>query len=195
MGISINNIAQQIQKKTGKGTPQEVRQDVRKSYATAVRNYWFENKKNDVGELDGALIIPFTDTPILDTNLNYYYINLQSTYVQLPQECGIVRVCYVSEPDKDFILTNVANVGSLNSIKAGVMGGRQLYYTEGMRMYFPRMTATTNLPVISRFALALDNIDVDASLNISPDLQDIIVQMCIAKYNPPTEVPINEKIK
>jgi hypothetical protein len=193
---SLYNLAQQIQSKTGgKGTWQELISDVKKTYAFVVKQIWYENKGQGVGEVDGAFIIPFLNQqPIINTTTNTYYIDLLSSYVTLPQEGGVVSVSYMGSPNTNFVLTNAGSVGRLSNITAGVMGGRQLYYIEGMKMYFPRMNRATSLPLITRFAVALDNVDVDESLNIPPDVQEQIVNLCIQKYLPQAEM-INQNIK
>ena len=195
MAISLYNLAQQSQKLTGKASWQEVIQATRNAYAYVVKGIWFENKKMDVGTIDGGFIISFPDQqPILDQTTSSYYINISSTYLQLPQESGIVSVSYMSSINTNFVLTNSGTVGRLSRIKAGVMGGRQLYYTDNMRMYFPRMNDATKLPVMVRLAVALDSVDVDSPLNISPNVQAQIVQMVVQLYNP-TVQQVNENIK
>ena len=194
---SLYNIAQQVVLKTGKGYWQEVIQDVREAYASAVKQIWYENKKMNIGELDGAFIIPFTEqTPLLDDTTCKYYLDLTSSYVQLPQEGGLVSVSYMSAPDVNFVLVNAGTYGRLKNIKAGLMGGRQIYYAENAKLWFPRMTDTTNMPLIVRLGLAIDDYDVDKPINVPNNVQEQIVQMCVQKYvTPPTETPINKAIK
>jgi hypothetical protein len=197
MAVSLYQLAQRVQRKTGKGTWNEVIADVRSCYAFVVKNVWFENKKMDIGELDGSFIIPFyNQMPILDTTTNLYSVDLQSNYVQLPQEGGLVSVSYMNKPNTNFVLVNAGTASRLSNIKAGVMGGRQTYYVLNTKMYFPNMNNTTNLPVLVKLGCAIDNYDVDATINISPNLQEQIVDMCIAKYiQPNIDEPINAKIK
>jgi hypothetical protein len=193
--VSINNLAQQVLKKTGRGSLQEIRQDVRKSYAFAVKQLWYEAKKEGVSELNGAFIFPFVDhQPILDEAQNRYYIDLQSNYIDLPQEGGLVSVSYMSCPETNFVLCNAGSVGRLSRIKAGLMGGRQLYYPESTKLYFPRMISTSALPLIARIGIAIDDYDVDANINIPLNVQEQIVQSVIMKYATVPE-SINEAIK
>lgn len=193
MGVSLNNIAQQVQVQTNKGSWQEIRQSVREAYAFIVKSIWFENKKMDVGELNGNFIVTFTNqTPAIDPVINQYYVDISSTYLDLPQECGIISVCYMTEQNINFVRTNAGSYSRLSRITAGVMGGRQLYYVDNMKMYFPRMVQPKD--VMLRLALALDNIDVDAPLNVSPDIQKQIVDMVVAVWNPQVAQP-NEKIR
>ena len=193
MAVTLYQLSETIKKSVPKGSWQELINEVRKAYAFVVKAIWFENKKVDVGELDGAFVITFKNqTPVLDAVEGRYYIDLQSTYIQLPQESGIVSVCYMTEPNVNFVLTNAGTVGRLSRIKAGVMGGRELYYVDNKKMYFPRMRASKD--VMLRLGLALDNYDVDEPLNIPTNVQEQITQMVIAKYVPQV-APINEKIK
>ena len=181
--ITLYNIAEQVKAKTGKGTWQEVIQEVRNAYSYIAKGIWFENKKNDVGEVDGAFVISFKNQqPKLDTDLNKYYVDISSTYLQLPQECGVVSVSYMSEIETNFVMVNSGSYGRLSRIKAGVMGGRQLYYVDNMKMFFPRMTNITSTPLMVRLALALDEVDVDAPLNISATIQESIVNLVVSKY-------------
>jgi hypothetical protein len=192
---TLYNIATQVQRLTNKGSWQEILQSVRNNYAFVVKGIWFENKKMDVGTIDGGFIISFPDQqPIKDIITNKYYVNISSTYLQLPQESGIVSVSYMSEPDTNFVLTNSGTVGRLSRIKAGVVGGRQLYYTDNMKMVFPRMTNTTSLPIMLRLAVAVDTIDVDEQINISPNIQAQIIQLVVQQFTTSVQ-PINENIK
>jgi hypothetical protein len=197
MATSLYSIAQRVQLKTKKGSWQEILADVRSTYAYVVKSIWFENKKMDIGELDGSFIIPFYDqTPILDSVSNLYYIDLQSSYVQLPQEGGLISVSYMNTPNTNFVLVNAGTASRLSNIKAGVMGGRQVYYVLNTRMFFPNMSNTTNLPLLVKLGCAIDDYDVDAIINIPNNLQEQIIDMCILKYNTPAmDKPINEQIK
>jgi len=200
MGISLYNLAQQVTTKTGKGTWQENIQAVRNAYSFIVKREWYTAKGLDVNEINGAFIVSFKNQiPTFDSDLKQYYIEIPSTYLGLPQENGINSVAYMSELDVSFVMCNIATVGRLNSIKAGVMGGIQIFYVTNdssgsMRMYFPRMNSQTALPIFLAFTLALDTYDIDAPLNIPADIQNDIVNMVIALYTP-QQTPINEQIK
>lgn len=192
---SLNNITQQVQRQTRKGTWQEILKEVRKAYASAVKLMWYESKSQDIHEINGEFQIPFENQqPVLNPTNNRYYIDINTSYLGLPQESGIVSVAYMSAMDDYFVLCNAGTVGRMNEIQAGCMGGSQLYYTQNDKMYFPRMNQSTALPINLILALGLDDYDVDAPINIPDNIQKTIVDMVVQVYTP-VQQAINENIK
>ena len=198
--ISLYNIAQQAQRKIEKASWQEILQATRNCYASVVKQEWYEAKGLDVNEIQGAFIVTFKNIKIqLDKDLNQYFIEIPSTYLGLPQENGINWVCFMTDLDNCFVMCNAGTIGRMNQIQAGVMGGDQLYYVvnsdNSMRMYLPRMNNECCLkPILLRLTLALDTYNVDAPLNVPPNIQKQIVDMVVASFAP-LSAPINENIK
>lgn len=195
MSTSLFKIAEQCKSALGgKERIQDLLAAAVDCYSGLVRKSWWENKNANCHEVDGAFIITFPNIePILDLNVDQYYIVIPSSYLQLPEESGIISVGFAKGQDKNFVLTGAGTWARLMSIKAGVMSNRQLYYVENTKMYFPKMTNTTNGNIMLKFALALDNIDPDAELNIPRSIIVDIVNIVVQRYAP---VPpkIDEKI-
>lgn len=188
---TLYKIAEQVLSRVGSGSVQIYISDVVDAYAYFVKAQWYENQKSDVKEVDGQFIVTFGTkeklTPILDEAVAQYYIENPSSYVSLPAESGIVFVGFAKGQNKAFVRTGAGTYGRLQNTLAGVMGGRQTYYEEGAKTYFPKMTAATNGDVIMKLAVALDNIDVEEPLsiprNIVGDIVDRVVQKRIPKAN------------
>jgi hypothetical protein len=162
-------------------------------YASAVAKEWYQAKAEGVSEVSGIFLVPFKNiVPVLDNDNCMYYITNPSSYVNLPCEYGINFVGYEKEK-KGFVRINAGSLGMFASIKAGILGGGQTYYVEGTRTYFPKMTNLTNGNIMVRYTIAFDSMDVDADLNIPPNVASNIVDMVIAKYAQKTPV-IPEKL-
>lgn len=192
---SIYNLAEKSHILLGKGDMQSLISATIDAYATAAKMAWYENKADSSSEVDGVFLYTFGKTspltPILDLSTDEYYIVIPSSFLRLPHEMGINSVSYLKDR-KDFI--RVTSSAIWNGLKASVLGGRQTYRIEGIRMYFPKMTCDNVCDLLLKMAIALDTIDTRESLNIPPDMQDKIVQMVIAKFAP-QEKPIPENLE
>jgi len=182
---SIYQIAEKCRLILGKGSIQALTSYVKDAYASVVKASWYENKQNDVSEVDGVFIYTFTDVvPILDISRDQYYIVVPSSYLRLPNEMGINMVCFMKGQSSPFVRLNSGSVGMWANIKANVLGGGQTYFIEGARAYFPKMTSLTNANLMLKMAIALDSVDVEEQLNIPPDVVDSIVTMVVQKIAP-----------
>jgi hypothetical protein len=155
--------------------------DVASAYATVARQRWFENTQFDEQEVDGAFVTTFKNLePILDLSTDQYYIIIPSTYLNLPHQSGIAWVSNMLDRTS-FVKVN--NWGLFSGIKAGLMGGRQVYSVEGNRMYFPKMRKEdSECKIILKLAIALDNVDPYEELNIPSDIEDAIVKEVVSVY-------------
>ncbi len=155
------------------------------AYSSQVRLSFYENKNDGVSEIDGAFIFTFKDqVPVLDISTDIYYIVIPSSYLRLPHEMGINMVAFAKGQTKEFIRVGSGSVSMWANLKAGLLGGSQTYLVEGNRMYFPKMTNTTNGNLLLKLAVALDNVDVDEELNIPRSIVDTIVSMVVNKFRP-----------
>lgn len=188
---SLYELAEKCKYRIGGGDYQALMSFVVDAYASVVKNAFYENKTDGIAEIDGEFIYTFgkkTDlTPVLDDKTNEYYIDIPSSYVRLPHEYGINSVSYMMGQQTQFIRVMTGSYGMWQNIKAGVLGGRQTYYVEGAKMYFPKMTAFTKANILLKIAIGLDTADIDEPLNISRDLVDQIVNMVVAKFVPQKE--------
>ncbi len=165
-------------------------------YGSLVKKEWYENKAIDCSEIDGVFITVFGKntplTPSLDISTDMYYITIPSSYLRLPHEMGINMVSYVKAQTGEFVRVGSGSISMWNGLKASVLGGRQTYFVEGIKMYFPKMTAFTLNNILLKMTIALDAIDEEEDLNISPNIVDMIVNGVITKFQPkPDVVPEN----
>lgn len=189
MATSIFMLAEKAKDILGKGDIQALASACIDAYAVVVKQGWYENKQDGTSEVDGAFVYTFKNVaPILDLDLDKYYAVIPSSYVRLPHEMGINYVSLMANQNKPFMRLNSGSIGMWSNLKSNVLGGHQTYYVEGIRMYFPKMTNVSNGNILLKLSIALDNVDVDETLNIPPDMASMIVDMVVAKYQPKPEV-------
>lgn len=158
------------------------------SLGSATKAQWYENKQDGISEIDGIFIYTFGKTtfltPVLDDGVNMYYITTPSAYVRLPNEMGIVMVSFLQGQTLPFVRINAGSVGMWARLKASVLGGSQTYFSEGSRLYFPKMTATTNGNILLKLAGGFAGVDVREELNLPPDVISQVVMMVNQKFQP-----------
>jgi hypothetical protein len=157
------------------------------AYGYIAKQQWYESVAQDSQEIDGSFLNVFSNlTPILDLDRDLYYIILPSTYLILPHEMGIAWVSHMKER-KSWV--RVQNWGMFAGLKASLLGGRQVYEIEGIRMWFPKMTKEiSDCPILLKLAIAYDTIDPYEEINIGPniinDIINIVTKPYMVKYNP-----------
>lgn len=178
-------MAEQVQSSIGRGELQELIEAVRQSYASAVKLLWYENKKAELSEIDGAFVYSFKNlVPALDSDTGYYQIEIPSTYIALPHEMGVVSVSYMKSQNRPFVRIANGALGLFANLKSFVMGGNQVYFVDQKYMVFPKMTGLQVGNILLKLAVAVDTVDPEEEMNIPPNIQDQIVQMVIQKFNP-----------
>jgi len=190
---SLSKIAEQVKYILGFGDMQPILASVIDCYSSVVKKEFYENKSDGMSEIDGAFIYTFKKiVPVLDIDVDQYYIKIPSSYLRLPHEMGVNYVGFALGQTKPFVRINSGSIGMWNGLKAAVLGGSQTYYIEGNLMYFPKMTSSTNGDILLKLAIALDTEDVDFELNIPRSMVDNIVNMVLAKFQP--KQPVQEKV-
>lgn len=189
MSTSLYKLAEQTKSLVGeRAEMQELIESVRQSFGSAVKLLWYENKKNELSEIDGAFVYTFGKDPAivpeLDTRTKQYFIPIPSTYISLPHEMGIVQVSYMESQDAPFARLANGAWGLFAGLKSSELGGVQPFYSEGMKIYFPKMKSTEVGEILLKLSIGLDGIDVRENLNIPLNIQDQIVNMVIQKFNP-----------
>jgi hypothetical protein len=190
---SIYEIAEKCKYQLGGGNYQALTSFVIDAYATVVKQSFYENKQDGISEVDGEFIYTFGKTtplvPTLDLQTDQYYILIPSSYLRLPHEYGINSVSFMKGASSQFVRVSTGSYGMWENIKAGILGGRQTYYVEASRMYFPKMKTSDVGNILLKIAIGLDNVDIDEPLNISRDLVDQIVNIVVVKFapKPPTD--------
>lgn len=183
--VSIYGIAERCKLILGDVEIQALTSFVIDAYSSAVKREWYENKADGVNEIDGSFVYTFKDQiPALDISTDMYYITIPSSYLRLPHEMGVNMVSFAKGQTKEFVRVGSGSVSMWANLKANLLGSSQTYFVEGVRMYFPKMTNTTNGNLLLKLAIALDNVDVDEELNIPRSVVDNIVAMVVSKFRP-----------
>lgn len=185
---SIYSIAEKCQVVIGpKVGMQVIISSVVDSYAVCVKKAWFEGKADGDGSISGVFIYPFKNlVPVKDTDYDLFYIDVPSSYLQLPHQMGINSVSFMKGQNDPFILTGAASFGIDNTSLAGCLGGWQTYFVEGSKMYFPKMTQdivnSDGCKILLKLTIALDTVDVEEQLNVPPNIVNDIVVMVSQPY-------------
>lgn len=184
---SLLKIAEQIRSILGGGYVQEYSEAVKQAYSLVAKKQWYENKNDGISEINGSFIYTFKGIPIKqDKDTDVYYIDIPSSYVELPHEEGVNFVGYAKGLDAPFVRMSVSSSALYSGLKSSVMGGNKTYSIEGSTIQFPNMTKfdyITNDKIMLRMAISLDTVDVDQELNISPLFAGEIVDMVVSRYS------------
>ncbi len=188
MAQSLYKLAEQCQRLIGKGDFQEIIEAVKQAYASIAKLQFYENKNEGVNEVNGSFVYTFkNNAPQLDSDLDKYYIEIPSTYLELPHEMGVNQVSYMKGQETPFVRISSSMEGLFSNLKSNVFGGNQTYYIENGKMYFPKMNATSTGDILLKLAIALDDVDVDEDLNIPVNIADAIINAVVQKYAPQPE--------
>lgn len=189
MIYTLYSLAEKSRIILGKGDMQSIIASVIDVYASMAQKSWYESKAEGVSEVDGVFLVPFKNiTPILDLSTDMYYIVNPSSYLLLPNGLGINYVGFAKGQSKPFVPIASSGLGLWSNLKAFALGGSQVYFIEGIRTYFPKMTNTTNGEIMVRYAIAFDQMDVEQDLQIPPNVANEIVDMVVQKFATKTPV-------
>ena len=192
-GTSFFKIAEQCRVLLDKGAIQDYISSCVDAYSLIAKKEWYENKAEGVSEIDGSFVYTFApEIPELDETRGEYYLTLQSSYLRLPHEMGIVFIGYPKS--SGFVRITSGSSSMYDGLKSDIMGGNQTYYIDGMRAYFPKMKPLNVGGIQCRLAIAYDAVNPDEQLNIPRSMITQIIDMVVAKYAPQPQ-SIEEKIK
>jgi hypothetical protein len=180
--ISLYRVAEQAEVIIEKrATVQQLIPAVIDAYAFIAKAQWFEATQFDTQEIDGSFLSVFTDLKAeFDKTRDLYYVTMPSTYMVLPLEIGVNWVSGMKDKES---WVRTQSWGKFAGIKAGLMGGRQVYYVEGPKMFFPKMVkADCDFPIIMKLAIAYDDIDPYEKINIAPNIIDDIIRRVAEPY-------------
>lgn len=186
MVSSIFRIAEQCHVNLPEENIQTLIAAVQDSFGVIAKQNFYENKQDGAAEVDGSLIFTFGKntplTPALDVDTDMYYIVIPSSSVSLPGGYGINQVSFLKGQSTPFGMIQAGSTSIWSSIKAGVLAGRQTYFVEGTKMYFPKMNSSNNGNILLKLVLALTEVDVREDLNIPPDMISQIILMVNQKF-------------
>ena len=192
MASSLYILAEKAKDILGFGDIQALVSSAIDCYATVVKKEWYEGKQDGTSEISGAFVYTFKGlTPVKDTDVNMYYINVPSSYINLPHEMGINSVSSMLYQDSPFTRIGSGSNGMWKNLKSSGFGGSQPYYTESSRIYFPKMTSLNAGDILLKLALSLQTVDPEEELNIAPNIGSMIVDMLVAKYKDKPELKPN----
>lgn len=188
MATNIYKLAEQIKLVLGKGEIQEYASVVRQQLGIVVKNNFYQGKNDGISEIDGQFLYPFNNlTPIMDEDNGEYYIEIPSAYLSLPHEAGINSVSLQKSSKIPIIRITSGYQGILSGTMSEGMEGFKTYYVIANRIYFPDMDDVADIRLV--LGVAFDTIDDEDDLNISPDLQAIIINTAVQQFMPQQSTP------
>lgn len=198
---SLYKIAEQVQAITGKGNLQAIIESVKNVYASQCKLSWFENKAEGINEVNGIFVYTFKNiSPELDCDLNLFYIDVPSSYLNLPNEMGVNQVSFMKGQNRAFVRVGSSSWGMWTNLKSGLLGNNQIYFMEqaisepNSKIYFPNMDENNKGNILLKLTVAVDTTDVEAEINIPPNIVDNIVNAIIVKYASKVD-PVPDNLK
>lgn len=182
MAVTLLYLAEQCKTISGVNDIQFILSLIKQSYSSAVKLNWYNNRNEGVYEVGGANIYTFKSiTPVFDNDLDQYYIEIPSSFLDLPHSLGINNVSFMKSQGRPFII--ISN-GFLSLSSGQIWEGMENYmscYIDGQRIYFPTMASLNVGDILLKMAVSLDDFDVDTPVNIPSDIQDVIITSVIQK--------------
>ncbi len=203
---SLQQIGEKVLNIIGKGDLQSIIASVIDVYASQVKLAWYEGKAEGESNVSGVFVYTFKNQmPEFDCSMDLYFITVPSSYLSLPNETGINQVSFMKGQTKPFVRVSAASWGLYFGLKAGNFAGNDTYFveqdihSESSRMYFPKLDTVTFDKMVEdktgfllKLTVALDTTDVEAELNIPPNIVDNIVNTVVMKFQPKIEpIPAN----
>lgn len=186
MATSKYKIAEQVQQILGKGEIQELLEAVKNAIGTVVKNNWFQNKNEGVSEIAGQYVYSFKNiAPSFDEDLEMYYCEIPSSYIDLPHEQGVNLVSWMKSQSLPFIRISNGSLALYYGTDSETMQGNKIYFVESNRIYFPNIVdseVSSDAKLLLKLSVALDAVDDEAPITISPDVQDLVVNIVLQKY-------------
>lgn len=169
---------------------------VQQSFSTVVRKRYFENKANDVAEVDGGLIYTFKNIDVqYDSDTEQYYVELPGGLMSLPHGHSLKLIAPMKGLSKNYNNGGYRPVmNGFNDLYSGLkssgLEGNIGHYIEGNYAYFVNMNVSNNPEkVMVKMILPLEGIEDDASINVPADMQDEIIEMVFSKYAQAESLP------
>jgi hypothetical protein len=171
--------------------PEEISLYIEQCFAMIVKRVFFEGKAEGEAGVNGEFVYSFDNQDILkDSTKGMYYTKIPSSTVGLPNDIGYHFVGMQKNQEDAFVRVP-NNFSSLyKNLGASTLEGRQGYFIEANRLYYPGMDGT-NLKekVLLKLIVPLGSVDDEAEVNIPLDIQHEIVQMSVEMYAVEQGVP------
>jgi len=181
-------VAEQAQRILNGGTPtadneatiEELVLYVDQCFGKLIKQNYFENKIEGDAVINGSFIYSFVEDVKTDAVRDKYYVNLSSTYVNLPNNVGIFSVSPTKDEFNTYVPINVQNIPLAYGLDVAQLEGRKGYYIEATRLYLYNIK-TTDCPeklLVKLVGGIQDNLDpnVDMPLDMQAELVNLVVQ-------------------
>lgn len=164
--------------------PQELIVFVEQALAYAVEKRLYQNMAQGEADIDGTLVFTFKDQAVTnDEDLNMYYCAIPAPFISLPAERGIKLVSSMQSQNYPFIRIPNGSIGLFSGLQSDGMDGRNTFFVDNNRLYFPKMTASNaNETVLIKLVCSLGGIGDLDDLAVPPNIELEIVQMAVQLY-------------
>lgn len=154
---------------------------VTQALADVVRRRYFEGKADDVGFVDGGLIITFRKQPVLLDGKRYYAV-IPSSTVSLPRNMGYFQIYPTNDPLFNYVAVPTGFAALYSNLEAFKLGGKIGYEPIENEFTFHNMTPQSRPKTVDiRIAAGIDG-DPDKEFNMPSDIEKMVIDVCVERY-------------
>lgn len=142
-----------------------------------VKLNYFQNKQEGESTVNGDFIYSFEDVGVKqDEAKSLFYSELPATSMALPHDMGVYGISCMKDQRNAFVRVPNGFMSLYNGLASSNLEGRQGYFLENKRVYYPNMDVADNIKgVLMKLVVPLGGIEPDEEINIPLDFQHDIV--------------------
>lgn len=157
-----------------------------------LEQYWIYKSREDDSDFLLSFLTPYTVDVKKDTVRNRYYSILPAQHISLPEGKGVFLVHTLEDEANPLIPLTGANPFLFTRQESEGMEGREGYKLEGSKLwyYFKRPEIPSQLTV--QMVAAIQGLGATDPLPITSDIQNMVVDRIVAKYQPVMAKPVDK---
>ena len=165
-------------------TTDELEVYVDQAFGQLMYQNYFENKMEGEMPVNGSFIYSFIQDVKCDTVRDKYYVDIPSTYVNLPNNIGIFHVSSPKDESMTYVPVPTNFYSMTRGLLIGDLEGEKGYYIENTRLWLVNIEddeKPNSLLMKLVGGIQSDDVDVDIPLNIQAQLVNMTVQLFITQ--------------
>jgi hypothetical protein len=165
---------------------EEIYVAIEQTLADVVRYRYFEDKQDDIGYIDGNLIIPYKNQEVLkDEDISEYYVCLPSNYAAMPGGMGVSFVSGMGDQTNAYVPVSSNFKSLFRNLKSACMGGRNTFRVEDGRIYLPSFDDKSNpapSKIMVKLVAGIGGKTPYEEFSIPSDMQKVVVDSVFQIY-------------
>jgi len=159
--------------------------------SVALKNSWFQQKAEGQASVNGDYVYSFDDIiPVFDDRKKMYYLELPSTYIDLPNHTGVTMVAKMESQDMPYIPVTQEFLSLSRGLHITNLQGRKPCFIENTKIYLPKLKAVeSTCHHLVKLVCGMDEVDEMESLNIPTDIQAFVVDALVQKFSVQQQAP------